>query len=152
MIAKKLSWVLPCQLINKLHSHQEAPYEPNRPRRAQPISADGCRVGHRRSFQVSLGPFHTCISEPLDRPRALASSVVKPLFSVLLTVANRKWTRKKWIRLCQLEKLLEDYLRQCRLMDPAATHVISGWRESVSSLEAASAGWGPEWRSGRSAP
>lgn len=31
------------------------------------------------------GPVHTCISEPLDRPRALASSVVRPLLSVLLT-------------------------------------------------------------------
>lgn len=39
--------------------------------------------------------FHTCISEPLDRPRALASSVVKPLFSVLRTVANRKWKEEE---------------------------------------------------------
>lgn len=28
---------------------------------------------------------HTCISEPLDKPRALASSGVRPFFSVLLT-------------------------------------------------------------------
>lgn len=91
------------QLINKVHSHQEAPYEPHKSRRAQVLatcqSADGRRDGHRRSFQVRRGPFHTCISEPLDRPRALASSVVKPLFSVLLTVANRKWIRKKWVGL-----------------------------------------------------
>lgn len=29
-------------------------------------------------------PDQTCISDPLDKPRALASSVVKPLFNVLL--------------------------------------------------------------------
>lgn len=32
-----------------------------------------------------LPRLHTCISEPLDKPRALASSGVRPLFSVLLT-------------------------------------------------------------------
>lgn len=32
---------------------------------------------------------HTCISEPLDKPRALASSGVRPLFSVLLTVEGK---------------------------------------------------------------
>lgn len=52
--------LLPCRLINKLHSHQEARYEPNQERRAQLIatgqSADGCHAGHGRSFQVSKGP------------------------------------------------------------------------------------------------
>lgn len=33
----------------------------------------------------ALPRLHTCISEPLDKPRALASSGVRPFFSVLLT-------------------------------------------------------------------
>lgn len=40
------------------------------------------------------GPAHTCISEPLDKPRAFASSVVKPFLSVLLTVHTRGKFRK----------------------------------------------------------
>lgn len=32
-----------------------------------------------------LWPAHSCSSEPLDRPRALASSGLRPFFSVLLT-------------------------------------------------------------------
>lgn len=44
------------------------------------------------SFCVLLDPFpsHTCISEPLARPRAWASSGVSPVFSVLLTVGTKE--------------------------------------------------------------
>ena len=37
---------------------------------------------------------HTCISEPLAKPRAWASSGVRPLFNVLLTVGRRGKGRK----------------------------------------------------------
>jgi len=42
------------------------------------------------NVQQDPDPAHTCISELLDKPRAFASSVVKPFFSVLLTVQSRK--------------------------------------------------------------
>lgn len=46
--------------------------------------------GQWKGFHTAFFPSHTCISEPLDKPRALASSVVKPFLSVLLTVQTEK--------------------------------------------------------------
>lgn len=40
--------------------------------------------------QLDPSPVYTCISELLDKPRAFASSVVKPFFSVLLTAVKKE--------------------------------------------------------------
>lgn len=52
------------------------------------------------NVQHDPGLPHTCSSEPLDKPRAFASSEVKPLFSVLLTVLSRDKKKNKIKKNC----------------------------------------------------
>lgn len=100
--------------------------------------------GCRKDDQVSPSPAHTCISEPLDKPRALASSVVRPFFSVRLTAdRNRKYGAGGEGRAAVSFCAAFMRVHFCSVFE--STHVISGWRGPASFLEVASADRGPEW-------
>lgn len=62
---------------------------------------------------------HTCISEPLDRPRALASSGVRPFFSVLLTGEGKE---------THVTSLTSAGANAARLLPPACCRVLRDLR------------------------
>lgn len=82
-------------------------------------------------------PAHTCISEPLDKPRALASSGLRPFFSVLLT-ENQKGNTRYVAKICSAltcQPVLRDLrLTRDRLLSRGCVRWLGPWVADLTIL------------------